>query len=498
MPYQIVAGRTRSVARPFLACYGVFLVAVTVPGRDGLARPPASAPARLNAPAAAEAAPAIPSIESAIVAHDSLLARLVPTAIRAALLRASPELALRRAEVAAAAARWEASGFAPPVVLAGDVEDAPGAALDRATVRVDLERELLSGGRRRAAREVAVAELRAAEARLQAAEVEVVAAAFHAASRVAGWRAILERLAAQDTLLASAEHSLRTRFSVGQATYVDVLRLRTERLRVAGEQATAELSASTAQLELETMFASLDSLADAAGPARRDQWLDSLRLVAVSAELGDDGLPPPPEVEALLQASGVIAATDAVVADAVGRRQLLLAAQRPRLALGLGVQRFGVEAGAPNDFRLGPTLGVSLTLPFTSGRASRNSAIAADRAVESAEAARRFQLSARTRAAAVARARYGAARERLRTIAPALLRGAREERESALAAYQNGQLSLLALLDFERALAGAETARIFTYLEAIDALAALLGGTQTDSDEATTFAGAAPQEGDNE
>ena len=343
-----------------------------------------------------------------------------------------------------------------------------------------------------------MAEFRAAEARLQAAEVRVLAAAFHAGARVAGWHTILERLAAQDTMLASAEQSLRTRFSVGEAAYVDVLRLRTERLRVAGERATADVSAGTALLELETLFASLDSLADTAGLARRREWLGSLRQAIVTALPAEDILPPPPDVEELVRGSGALAAAEAVVAGAVGRRQQLLVAQRPRFAVGLGVQRFGVEPGESNDFRLGPTLGLSLTLPFTAGRANRTAAIAADRAVEAAEAAARLQLSGRTRAVAVARARYAAARERLGTIAPALLQGAREERESALAAYQNGRLSLLALLDFERALAGAETARIFTYLEAVDALAALLGGDQIEADEATTFAGAATQEGNHD
>ena len=65
----------------------------------------------------------------------------------------------------------------------------------------------------------------------------------------------------------------------------------------------------------------------------------------------------------------------------------------------------------------------------------------------------------RARIAAAAE-RYAAARERLAVFDAALLRGAREERESALASYRTRGLSLLELLDFERALARAEIDRV--------------------------------------
>ena len=58
----------------------------------------------------------------------------------------------------------------------------------------------------------------------------------------------------------------------------------------------------------------------------------------------------------------------------------------------------------------------------------------------------------------------------------AALQGARDEREAALAAYRSGGLSLLELLDFERALSRAEITRLQTLTEAADALAVLQGG----------------------
>lgn len=83
-----------------------------------------------------------------------------------------------------------------------------------------------------------------------------------------------------------------------------------------------------------------------------------------------------------------------------------------------------------------------------------------------------------TRAAlAAARDRYEAARIRLAVYETALLRGAREERSTALVAYTNNDLSLMELIDFERALARAEVDQLVARIEAAEALAALLGGT---------------------
>ena len=76
--------------------------------------------------------------------------------------------------------------------------------------------------------------------------------------------------------------------------------------------------------------------------------------------------------------------------------------------------------------------------------------------------------------------RYDAARTRIASFDAALLRGARDERESALGAYRSGELSLLELLDFERALARAEIERLRNRIDAADALADLLGADDRD------------------
>ena len=61
-----------------------------------------------------------------------------------------------------------------------------------------------------------------------------------------------------------------------------------------------------------------------------------------------------------------------------------------------------------------------------------------------------------------------------------------EERESALAAYRTGSLSLLELIDFERALSRAEIERIRALIDAADALADLFGDDEASS-SADTF-----------
>jgi outer membrane protein TolC len=98
--------------------------------------------------------------------------------------------------------------------------------------------------------------------------------------------------------------------------------------------------------------------------------------------------------------------------------------------------------------------------------------------------------ASRGRLAAV-RLEYDAARTRLASYDAALLVAAEEERQSALAAYRAGDLSLLELLDFERALARTTIDRWRSWLRAATAYAALLG----DGSDTLGALGAAPEEG---
>lgn len=412
-----------------------------------------------------------PGIASAqqIVAIDSTLAGPLLEAV----LRSNPALVAQRSAVAVSQSRLRAAGFAPPAVLSGEMEDVPGGTdFGGAGFRVEIGKEFLTGGRSAAARALAAADLQAAEAVLYAAELRTHAATIRALTRALGWSAIARRLAAEDSLLIGAEASLRGRFAVGEARYTDVLRLRTERVRVQTERAEAVAEARVGLAALEALLG--DGLAKAT---------PLVRTVAAAhpTALSLDNLPPPPDVDSLVALSGRVRLAQAALDRARAAQAAVRAEQNPRIAGALGVQRVEAEDGG---FAVGPTLGVSVTLPFTARQANRTAAETAERAVAAAQAE---LAAARAEARAdliAARTRYEAARERLAVFDAALLRGVRQEREGALAAYRSGELSLIELLDFERALARAEIEQRRAHIEAMIALTDLISGAAgTLSDE---------------
>ena len=392
---------------------------------------------------------------------DSALSRPLLEAVS----RSNPDLLAFRSAVTAALARAAAVGFAPPAVLSGEVEDVPGGTdLAGAGFRIEVAREFLTGGRAAAARELAASDVAGAEAALYAAELRTRAATARAVAEAVGWSAIARRLAAEDSLLLGAESSLRVRFAVGDARYTDVLRLRTERLRVQTDRSEAIAESRIGLGALEALLGG--DLADSAPLIR----------AATSASLSGvlpDELPRPPNTDSLLEISGRVRMARAELARARAERAAVLSEQRPRVAGAVGAQR--VEGGE-GGFAVGPTLGFSMTLPFTARRANRSAGEAAERAVVAAEAAV-TATRAEVRADLVAaRTHYEAARERLGVFDTALLRGVRQEREGALAAYRSGELSLIELLDFERALSRAEVEQRRAHIEAVVSLIHLLSG----------------------
>lgn len=408
-------------------------------------------------------------------AVDSVLASLLPASLRTAALGAAPELAVRRAEVAAAQARRDAAGFAGPMTLGFESEESRNGRLDRGNTRVDIGRDFLPPGQRRGERAVAEAEVVVARATLRAAERHVLADAVRALYMATGWRAISRRLAAQDSLLTSAETSVRARFAVGDARYVDVLRLRTERLRVQTDVASAETERETAAILLATLIGG-DSAAQQATLALLDS-IDRGGSGILALMTMADRLPEAPPLDALVAASGEVQVAEAQVAQAEAQQRLLRARQRPVLSAAAGLQRVGPEGD--EGPALGPVVSVGLTLPFTAGRANRAALTAAERQTAVAVAARNAAAVSVRGGVAAARARYEAARRRAAAFDATLLRAARDERESALAAYRTADLSLLELLDFERALSRAEIERSRAALDALTALADLLSGSSS-------------------
>lgn len=381
--------------------------------------------------------------------------------LRRAVRDSNPQLAASRIALRAAEARARASGHRPAAAINGEAEEIPGGVdlTHAGSVRIDVEQELLSGSLTSAQRAVATSEIEIARSAIQVTERRLFAALDRDLTRLAGWSAIARRLAAEDDLFSSAEASLRGRFAVGDAKYVDVLRLRTERLRVQSERAAALTEASAARTAIVALIRDDGTGGDAAPK------LDAVTRIEPTFTLG-----PIPGVDSLLSASGALQLSRSRLARADALRRLVLAEQGRRMTASLGAQRFQTESGR---YSLGPAVAFSTTLPFTARKANqaREHAAALDLRVEEAE--QRAYLAVLRGAISIAHDRYEAARRRLNVYETALLRGAREERESALASFRAGELSLTELLDFERALARAEVDRMRARIEAAEALGAI-------------------------
>lgn len=428
---------------------------------------------------------------------DSLTPARLLAALQATADSASPELAARRAQLDATRARAHATGFASPLTLSAGISEAPNANLDQGNMRVEVGRDLFLGPRLRAERGVAAADVVAAAAALATAARRVRLSVLREAVRAAGARLIAVRLSAEDALLAGGEDGVRARFSVGQARYVEVLRLRTERLRVQSERAAAlaEARAATAALrglvgrvrdagvsrttEDARFAAMLDTLAT---PTLADAWRHVLPDTAVTDAM----------LDSVIASAGDVRLADAAVARSHAERALANASRRPQVSALAGLQRIGQ---ANSGRALGPSVGVTISLPFTAGVANRRADTADTQrviAVEASREATRTLVRARVEAAAE---RYAAARERLEVFDAALLRGVRDERESALASYRSGAVSLLELVDFERALARAEIGRIRALVDAAAAWADLATG-DLDAAPPTFFTpGSGPEDG---
>ena len=165
---------------------------------------------------------------------SAMVARIA-TAARAG----DPALGAARAAVAAAEARHGAAGFAPPLVVSAGLADGPGGDVAAGNLDIQLERALFRGARAIAARAVTAAGLSAARADLGARERLVEVRVLEGFVHAAGWARIAQRLRRSDEWLAVADEALRGRFAVGTARYVDVLRIRTERLQLGAESSRA-------------------------------------------------------------------------------------------------------------------------------------------------------------------------------------------------------------------------------------------------------------------
>lgn len=406
-------------------------------------------------------------------ARDGAVAQALPDSVRIAdavarvrdaAQRGSVALSAARAARDLAVARAAARGHAAPLSLSAGLSEAPAANLDQGNLRLELGRDLLTGPKRHAERALADVDVLAADADLAATARQLEAALVRDVVHAAGALRIAERLASEDQVLVGADAGVRGRFAVGEARYVDVLRVRTERLRVQSERSSALAESRAARARLRVLLT-----ADSARGA-----LDAALLTLANA----DGnawrslLSPPPSLDSLVALSAAVQIGAIDIERAARERALSALEMKPQVNAFAGIQRIGQANNGPT---LGPSLGVTVSLPFTAATANRLTARATEQRVATARRARDATRTDVMSHLSAALERYAAARSRLDAFDAALLRGAREERESALAAYRTGSLTLLELLDFERALSRAETEHTRALMDAIDAWADLMG-----------------------
>lgn len=430
---------------------------------------------------------------------DTLVPMRLLARLQAEASSRSPELAARRAQRDAARTRATATGFAQPLALSAGLSEAPNASLDQGNVRVEIGRELFAAPRLRAERAVAEIDVRTAEATLAAAERRVRLTAWRETIRAAGARIIAARLSAEDSLLAGAEEGVRARFSVGQSRYVDVLRLRTERLRVQTERAATVAESRAAVAALGGLLGRVGdpgipharrATDDAPLAATLDSLSTSTLVDAWRVVLPGDGRSDT-LMDSVMATAGEVQLADAEVARAVAQRALATAARRPQVTASAGLQRIGQANNGP---ALGPSMAITISLPFTARRGNTLGAVADAERVTAMERSRTATLAAVRARIEGSAERFAAARERLAVYDAALLRGARDERESALASYRSGGLSLLELVDFERALARAEIDRIRALVDAATAWADLSSGGDSAAPPALPSSGSALEE----
>jgi hypothetical protein len=392
--------------------------------------------------------------------------------VPAALARAvdvPPAVIAARAEVRHSAARQGAAGAPALWLLSAGASEVPEADFGAGNVRLELGRDILAGPRRAAERAAAGADLERATGALTGALRRADGMLIRAASRALGWERIRRRRAAQDSLLTTAEGALHTRFGAGEARFLDVLRLRTERLRAASALASAQAEGRSGEASL---------LAFVSGPAGRVQLQTVLTEAQEAGEFLEGRLPEVPPVDSLIANSTALVLARSDIKRLQAERARDLAERGMQGSAFAGIQRIGSTEGGAT---WGPTLGLTLSLPFLTGGSNDRIRAAGDSGVSAAEArlaAVEADVAGRIAAAA---ARYLGASERVGIYEAALLSGARAERDVALANYRDGTLSLLELLDFERALVDAEVGRLESLLAAADAWADLLEAQGSES-----------------
>lgn len=354
---------------------------------------------------------------------------------RARTLRSSPELAAARASVNAAAARYEQAGAFPNPVVAYSREQTSSDGHTNWQNIALLEQRLDIGGQRGARRDAGSLRHDAALARvaLREAELTFEVTRAYAAAVAADRRADLTRDAAE--AFGRAKRITAERLAAGDISGYTNRRIGLESARYAALNAEAALARRSARLALGALVgATGDSaltvrlqLSDSLTPLPVPP-LDSLRVMALRSH---------PEIRA------VLAEAAASAADARAARKEAF----PGLLAGVG---FKNERSAGSDRTMnGFVVQLALPVPLWDRRGAASAAFTAD-SVERASQADRVRRDV-TREVEMAWAAVRTVEEQVGTIRPELGQASRAALGAALAAFLEGEISLVEWLDAVRA-----------------------------------------------
>lgn len=379
-------------------------------------------------------------------------------------LKASPTVHAAAARVDAARARVGPAGTLPDPMLAVGVMNLPvtgGGYTDMTMNTVGVGQTVPFPGKLPLARRAAELELRAAEARLEVARLDVAAEVRGAYYELAHLDRSLEVLQNNQKLLVNLIQVTESRYAVGTGGQQDILKARVEASRLAEEAvAVAERrGAALARLNALLDRPSATPVPDALVPeriARAAVAADAGRIRFTSASLGaraaDSPLPPLEVVqERAIASSPLLRAHEAEIAAQAARLELTEKAHLPDFDLSL---RYGQRMDRSD------MVSVMVSVPLPINRKDRQEEAAAEaRAELTAMQAGHHEMVNRLRAdIAAGYAAMERDRAQLALFVKSIIPQGRAALESATSAFQVGRADFMTLLENQTTLYDYETA----------------------------------------
>lgn len=359
------------------------------------------------------------------------------------------DLRLARDEAAAARARVRTAGARPNPSFSGTRDQLSGGDRQYDETILALHQTLELGGQRAARRHVAERLAAAAEARIEAEQLRLGFEVRRAYARAAAAEASLVTLTETAEVFRQVERSGEARFAEGDISDFERQRLRVERARYETlfARTTRELSAAAREL---TALVTPDSLG-----------VPGFLLYPAETP-GHTALPPlTVPLDAALLAAADRADVRAAALEAESARAALALQRRerlpdPTLSAGYKDQSDGLRG-----------VEIALALPLPLLDRNQGPIAEAEAAVARAETRRRLVLARAETDVRRAWEGYGAVQARLRPVATELLGQAGGLLRTARAAYAEGEMTLLELLDAADAYRAARETATELFAEAL-------------------------------